>query len=255
MGGDIHLESRVGQGSRFWFDIDMPMEEIRPEVAALAERTIIGYQGPRKKVLVVDDSYANRAVLVDLLNPLGFEVTEAENGQEALEKATAWYPDFILMDIVMPVMDGLEAIRRLRQLPDFANVPLVAASASASTLEAHECLAVGASAFMAKPIDFNNLLQKLGTLLQLTWMYEQPGDAPLSEDNVMTSLVLPSSEEMEILYRLAQLGNMENILQRATYLVELDNRYRPFAEQLSLLARGYQSKALLSLVRRHMETT
>jgi signal transduction histidine kinase/DNA-binding NarL/FixJ family response regulator len=253
MGSDIHLESSIGQGSRFWFDLDMPLEEIKPDAAVFAERTIIGYQGPRKKVLIVDDIRANRTVLVDLLAPLGFEVMEAENGREALEKASAWHPDFILMDIVMPVMDGLEAIYRLRQLPAFKNVPLVAASASATSLEAEKCLAVGASAFTPKPIDFNKLLQQLDKLLQLTWIYEQPENTPLTEEDAAALLVLPSQEEMDILYRLAQLGNMQNILERAAYLVELDERYRPFADQLSLLAKGYQSKALLSLVQHHME--
>jgi len=254
MGSDIHLESRVGHGSRFWFDLDMPLdEEAQPEAAAFAEDAIIGYQGPRKKVLIVDDFHANRTVLVDLLIPLGFEVTEAENGQKALEKAVAWHPDFILMDIVMPVMDGLEAMRRIRQLPAFKNVPLVAASASTTSLEVQKCLAVGASAFMSKPIDFNNLLQQLGKLLQLTWIYEQPENASSTEGDAMGALVLPPPNEMEILHRLARLGNMQNILQRAAYLVELDERYRPLASQLSQLAKSYRSKAILSLVQRYME--
>ena len=253
MGGDIQLESRVGQGSRFWFDIDMPLEVVKPDAAVFAERTIIGYQGPRKKVLIADDVRANRTVLVDLLVPLGFEVMEAENGQEALEKASLWHPDFIVMDIVMPVMDGLEAIYRLRQLPAFKNVPLAAASASATSLEAEKCLAVGASAFMPKPIDFNKLLQQLDKLLQLTWIYEQPVDMPLTEEDAIGPLVLPSREEMGTLYRLARLGNMQNILERAAYLVELDKRYRPFADRLSLFAKGYQSRALLRFIQRHME--
>lgn len=253
MGSDIHLESRVGQGSRFWFDIDTPVDEVKPEASAFAERAIIGYQGPRKKVLIVDDALANRIVVVDLLVPLGFEVMEAENGREALEKASAWHPDFILMDIVMPVMDGLEAIYQLRQLPAFRNVPLVAASANVTSLEAQKCLAVGASAFMSKPIDFDKLLQQLDKLLHLTWIHEQPNVSTLAEDDATAPLVLPPQAEMDILYRLALLGNMQDILERAAYLIEIDKRYRPFADRLSLLAKGYQSKALLSLVQRHME--
>lgn len=250
---DIHVESRVGQGSRFWFDIDMPLDEVKPEAAVFAERAIIGYQGPRKKVLVVDDFRANRDVLADLLTSLGFEVMEAENGQEALEKALVWHPDFILMDIVMPVMDGLEAMYRLRQLPAFKNVPLVAASASTTNLEAQKCLEVGASAFMPKPIDFNNLLQQLGKLLQLAWIYEQPEDTPSTEGDATEPLVLPPPEEMETLHHLARMGNMQKILQQATYLAELDERYRPFANQVILLAKRYQSKAILSFVQGCME--
>lgn len=253
MSSDIHVESRIGQGCRFWFDIDMALDEVEPAATAGAERTIIGYQGPRRKILVADDVRTNRAVLVDLLTPLGFEVMEAENGQEALAQALAWHPDFILMDIVMPVMDGLDAIYRLRQLPAFKNLPLAATSACVTGLEAEECLAKGASAFMPKPLDCSNLLLQLEKLLQLTWIYEQQEDTPSTEDDATGPLVIPSPEEMKILYRLALVGNMQNILQRAAYLVELDKRYRPFANQLSLLAKGYQSKALVSLVQRYME--
>jgi signal transduction histidine kinase/DNA-binding response OmpR family regulator/CHASE3 domain sensor protein len=252
MGSDIHLESRVGQGSRFWFDIGLPVVEARPEAAAL-ERIVTSYQGPRKKVLIADDLRANRVMLVDLLSPIGFETMEAENGQEALEKAQAQHPDIILMDIVMPLMDGLEAICRLRQLSAFKDVPIIATSANASDTEAQKCLAVGATAFTPKPVDFNDLLQQLGRLLQLTWIEEQPEEASLTEGAALGPLVLPPPHEMEILHRLALLGNMQEILQRSVYLSELDERYRPLANQLRLLAKGYRSKAILSLVTCYLE--
>jgi signal transduction histidine kinase/ActR/RegA family two-component response regulator len=173
MGSEIHVESSLGQGSRFWFDIDLPVYEASLEAAPLTQ-IVVGYQGPRKRVLIVDDISENRAMLVDLLVTLGFDVSEAENGQECLGKAQALQPDMILMDIVMPMMDGLETITRLRQLPNFKNVPLIATSAAASKADSKKSLAVGATAFIPKPIDFNELLQQLGRFLQLTWTYEQP---------------------------------------------------------------------------------
>jgi signal transduction histidine kinase/DNA-binding NarL/FixJ family response regulator len=252
MGSDIHVESSLGQGSRFWFDIDMSVDETWLEAAPLA-RIVVGYQGPRKTVLIVDDISANRALLADLLVALGFDVIEAENGQEALEKAQALQPDLILMDIVMPVMDGLEATHRLRQLPGFKDVPLIATSASASDVDKQKSLAVGATTFIPKPVNFNELLQQFGRLLQLTWVYEQPGEASITEDESVGPLVSPPLQELEILNRLARLGNMQDILRHASYLIELDERYRPFASQLRLLAKGYRSKALRVLVQEHLE--
>lgn len=252
MGSDIHLQSQVGQGSRFWFDLDMPVDVARQETAAF-ERIVSGYQGPRKTVLIVDDVSANRAVLVDLLASLGFGIIEAQNGQEALEKAQALQPDFILMDIIMPVMDGLEAICRLRQLPAFKTTPLIAASASASDADIQKSLAVGATGFLPKPVDFNILLQQLGKYLQLTWIHEQVEEAPPPADEVPGPLASPPRSELEILHHMARLGNMQDIMQRTTYLAELDERYRPFASQLRQLARSYQSKAILSLVQRYLE--
>ena len=252
MGSDIQVESSLGQGSRFWFDIDIPVDETWRGTTPLA-LVVVGYQGPRKKVLIVDDVSANRSVLVDLLAVLGFDAIQAENGQEGVEKAQALQPDIILMDIVMPVMDGLQAIALLRQRPDFKNVPLIAMSASASDVDTQKSLEVGATAFMPKPVNFNELLQQLGKLLQLNWVYEQPEEEPSIEIEATTPQVSPPLEELETLYRLARLGNMQDILQRASYLIELDERYRPFANQLRLLAKECRSKAVRVLVQRHLE--
>ena len=112
---------------------------------------------------MVDDVAENRAVVVDMLTPLGFEMVEAANGREGLEIAQSLRPDLILMDIVMPEMDGLEATRRLRQLPAFKDVPIIAISASVSASEASKCLAAGMNAFLPKPIDVDKLLSQIAT--------------------------------------------------------------------------------------------
>lgn len=252
MGGDIRVESRIGQGSTFWFELDLPVVEAEM-AAAPAEVVVIGYQGARKKVLVVDDVAENRALLVDMLGQIGFEMVEAENGSEGLEKAQTLRPDLILMDIVMPEMDGLEATRLLRQLPAQMEVPIIAISASTSGGDKESSLAAGANAFQPKPIDFGILLPQIASLLKLNWTYALPPAGPAQEHEAAGPLLAPPAQEMEILHRLAREGNMRDIVQRAAHLAELDERYRPFADQLRLLAKGYQSKAILSLVERHLE--
>jgi signal transduction histidine kinase/DNA-binding response OmpR family regulator len=252
MGGDIRVESRIGQGSTFWFELDLPVVEAEM-AAAPAKVVVIGYQGARKKVLVVDDVAENRALLVDMLGQIGFEMIEAENGSEGLEKAQTLRPDLILMDIVMPEMDGLEATRHLRQLPAQMEVPIIAISASTSGGDKESSLAAGANAFQPKPIDFGILLPQIASLLKLNWTYALPPAGPAQEHEAPGPLLAPPAQEMEILHRLAREGNMRDIVQRAAHLAELDERYRPFADQLRLLAKGYQSKAILSLVERHLE--
>ena len=164
-----------------------------------------GYAGPRKKVLVVDDVAENRAVATDMLTPLGFEVVEAANGREGLEMAQRLRPDLILMDIVMPEMDGLEATRRLRELPAFKDVPIIAMSASVSASDSEKFLAAGMNAFSPKPIDVDRLLGQIATVLQLDWVYELPEEESSSElDASEEVLVVPPRQEMEVLYRLAR---------------------------------------------------
>ena len=250
MGSDIHVESRLGHGSRFWFELDLPIAHApAPADRAAEPRIITGYHGPRRKVLVVDDIASNRATMVDLLAPLGFDVIEADNGETGLELARAAAPDLILMDSVMPVMDGREATRRLRQGPANGAVPIIAVSASASVADQQDSLAVGANAFLPKPVDLDRLLVEIGTLLQLTWLPD-PRVAALAADDVAPPLVAPPAEEIDALYRLAKLGNMQRIRSHAEYLAALDAAYLPFAQQLRQLADRFQSRAILEFVTR-----
>ena len=252
MGSEIQVDSRVGQGSTFGFELEVPVME--PEIAAVhLESIVTGYEGPRRKILVVDDVAENRAVVVDMLQPLGFEVAEAVNGCEGVERARILQPALILMDIFMPEMDGLEATRRLRQLPACKNVPVIAISASTSSSDEASSLAAGANAFLPKPIHVERLLTQIGAMLRIKWIEEMPKAQPSPEQEVNGPLVTPPLEEMEILHRLARLGNMQDIVQQANYLSKLDERYSPFAGQLSLLAKGYRSKAIASLVQQYME--
>jgi DNA-binding response OmpR family regulator len=251
MGGDIHVTSQVGVGTTFWFELDVPV--IETVVAAPPERLVTGYEGPRKTVLVADDVAANRAMAVDLLSQLGFDVIEAANGREALEKAQAMRPDWILMDIVMPEMDGLEAARRLRQLPGLEDVPIIAMSASASGSDEQESLAAGVNAFVRKPIDLDQLLTQIATLLMLHWI-DEPKAPPAAEGEAGGPLVAPPAQELEHLYQLARLGNMRDIVQWTERVAALDERYRPFTDQLRLMAKGFQSKAILTLVERYLES-
>ncbi|WP_161974683.1 ATP-binding protein [Piscinibacter terrae] len=159
MGGDIGVESDLGHGSRFWFELRLPLA--RKQAAIIADRIATGYEGERKSVLVVDDVEENRALLVDMLRPLGFLTYEAHNGHEGVERALVLRPDMIFMDNVMPVMSGLDATRRLRGMPDFQNVPVIAISASASKADKDKAVEAGATDFLPKPFRAAQLLSLL----------------------------------------------------------------------------------------------
>ena len=169
MGSEIVVRSVPGQGSRFSLALDLPVMDApaaTPGPACMPR----GYAGPRKRLLVVDDVAANRMMLAEMLQALGFGVVEADNGQAALIVAARERPDLVLMDVVMPVMGGLEAMRRLRTLPAFARLPIIAVSASVTREHGQECLAAGASAYVPKPIDAARLVEQIGALLGLCWI-------------------------------------------------------------------------------------
>jgi CheY-like chemotaxis protein len=113
----------------------------------------------------------NRAMLVDCLGALGFETAQACDGAQALDVAARFQPDLVVMDVMMPVMDGFEATRRLRRMPRFADIPLIATSASATQDVQARCRAAGADAFISKPIEHDVLLETMGRLMDVTWVY------------------------------------------------------------------------------------
>jgi signal transduction histidine kinase len=167
MGGEIEVSSQPGQGSRFAFEIDAPAASV--QAAPPAAQAVGGYQGPRRRVLVVDDRAEHRALLVGMMQPLGFEMVEAAGGAQGLALAQALRPDLLLLDLVMPDLGGIEVIRRLRSAPGLGALPIVTVSASAGPEDQRLALAAGANAFLPKPVDRADLLRQAGSLLALRW--------------------------------------------------------------------------------------
>jgi CheY-like chemotaxis protein len=248
MGGDIEVCSRPSEGSVFSFDLEVPAADAQAQ-SPPARGTPIGYEGKRRKILVVDNVPQNLTMLLDSLGTLGFEMADASNGEEALEVAVQFRPDLIAMDLMMSVMDGFEAMRRLRLMPEFAHVPIIATSASATHKVQARCRAAGASAFIPKPIEQDLLLKTIERLMDLTWISEeskaQSTEAVGAGDR---NLVCPPPEEMMVLRQLARTGDMRAICEQANYLKGLDARFAPFATRLSTLAARYQSKAIVAFV-------
>jgi signal transduction histidine kinase/DNA-binding response OmpR family regulator len=248
MGGEITIDSAPDRGSRFSFDIRLACSQTSPQLLAKGPR-VTGYDGPRRRVLVVDDVDGNRAVVMDLLDSLGFELDEADQGEAAIKCVQASRPDLVLMDILMPVMDGLTAMQHIRGLPGCGQLPVIVLSAGASELDKARSLQMGADGFLVKPIDFDELLARIGALLRLAWRHEAP--PPPAGAGLEEPLTAPPPEEIEELYRLARIGNMRSIRQSAEALAARDPRYASFSRLLSTLASRFESQAIMELIARY----
>jgi signal transduction histidine kinase/ligand-binding sensor domain-containing protein/DNA-binding response OmpR family regulator len=174
MGGEIEVRSRPGEGSEFAFEVLLPKTE---EAPSGDERRVIGLlpgQGPIR-VLVVDDTEENRLLLKQLLTSTGFEVREASNGEQAVERFDEWRPAVIFMDVRMPVMDGLEATRRIRDIEyrgGRMRSVILALTAGAFEHEREEMLHGGADDYVAKPFRVGAIFEKIGQHLGLQYEYE-----------------------------------------------------------------------------------
>jgi signal transduction histidine kinase len=261
----IQVTSQPGKGSTFWFDLDLPeVTEWSWSARVSQEGTIAGYQGERRTILLVDDRWENRSVVVNLLQPLGFEVIEAIDGQEGLQKAVELQPDLIIADLVMPVMDGFELIRKLRQLPQFQAVPIVVSSASVFEADQGESLAAGANEFIPKPISANGLLETLKSQLQLEWVYEveeleksdrtQAGSpATLNSQPQSESVMqLPQPDVLNRLYSLAKKGELDEVLAEVNQQEQRGEPCHSFIQEIRRLAEGFQVKQLKAFLEQHL---
>jgi CheY-like chemotaxis protein len=213
---------------------------------------VTGYRGARRSILVVDDMPENRAMLAETLGQLGFGILQAADGTEGVDLASAMQPDLILMDVRMPVMDGLEATQRIREVTALASVPIIAVSAGVAPEEQARSLAAGANGFLTKPIDHDELLRTIARHLPLDWISEQSERAAGSGAEAAPEIAPPQAE-IEILHTLAMAGDMREIRAQASRLIALDDRFRPFADTIQRLAQAYQSQALLSHIERHLD--
>ncbi|MEW5959513.1 MAG: ATP-binding protein, partial [Chloroflexota bacterium] len=257
MGGELHLQSEPGRGSTFWFEIALPRVEAVKKPAQPATLIITGYKGPRRKVLVVDDIPSHQAILVNLLEAVGFEVLEATDGQEAIHVARATQPDLILMDRWMPVLDGFAAARQMRQNPALRAVPIIAVSAGVSAEDQALSREMGIDDFLPKPVHWPRLVALLEQHLELEWKYAEKDKSRRSrlKDELLlqpSKLTPPPHEELVVLLDLALRGNMRAIRERAEHINRLDRRYGPFAHQLRRLAGSFADREILALLEKHL---
>lgn len=254
MGGNITVHSVPGQGSTFRFELKLPVSDLPTPQPNLRECRVIGYTGPRRQILVVDDSRYNRKLLVDLLHPLGFLVEEAANGQDAVNHVQAKRPDLILMYMVMPVMSGQEAIRIIRSLPAGQEVRIIAISANITEKPGADT-PDGCDAFLLKPLEVRNLFTHLETLLRLQWIFAQPTETVIVDTNARsTPISLPPQEELQRLYQFALKGDMTRIASEAVHLQARLPDMQAFAATLHHLARTYQDEEVLQFIGQFLQS-
>ncbi|MGD1922397.1 MAG: ATP-binding protein [Pleurocapsa sp.] len=260
MGGELQATSKLNKGTTFWFEIDLKETSNWQEVAHIAsvQGKITGFQREECKILVIDDRWENTSVVVQLLEPFGFEMKSAENGQEGLAIAIEWQPDLIITDLAMPVMDGHEMLSQLRQLPEISSdMKVIVSSASVFESDRQKSLKAGANDFLPKPIQKDVLLQTLQQHLSLEWTYDQQSISAKKARVVVDKatqipqsvpIIPPSPEDVAILHDLSRKGLINDLLQEIERIEDIDAKFSQFTQTLREYAKSFKLRQIKTFI-------
>ncbi|MEK8021971.1 MAG: ATP-binding protein [Candidatus Parabeggiatoa sp.] len=255
MEGELTVKSVLGEGSCFLVLLNLPIVLDASKVTPTDHPIIIGYQRKASEesiqkepftILVIDDRWENRMMLENFLSPLGFNILEAEEGIDGINKAQKWHPDLIIMDLMMPKMDGFEATRQIRQTPEIKDIPILAASASVFESHRQESLKAGCNDFVDKPIKDNKLFELIEKYLNLQWIYEDESDTHVSPELPEDKPVLPkfSAQEAATFLEMAMVGDIASLLEFAQQLEQSDAHLASFAKKITTLTNNFELEKL-----------
>jgi signal transduction histidine kinase/DNA-binding response OmpR family regulator len=252
MDSQIQVKSELDKGSLFQFEVCLPESKDWMIVnCTLTQGMVKGYQGIPRKILIVDDRWENRSVLINLLEPIGFLLQEVTNGQEALDCFHDFDPDLVITDLAMPVMDGFELIQHLQQAE--LSLSIVVSSASVFITDQHKSLKAGANAFLAKPVQASELLEILAQQLELTWTYEQQPSPIPAQATSSDLIVAPDSDTLALLYDLTMQGMMYELIAHLDQLETSNSALIPFIQEIRQFAKRFQIQQIQTFIESFLE--
>ncbi len=229
MGGELSVKSEQGRGTVF--QLRLFLSEVRvPQAVVHVEHDIVGYLGPRRRVLVVDDHIEHRRVLAGMLEPLGFELLMAANGQEALSQVSLHNPDLILMDLSMPQLDGWQTAALIRRSIG-STAPIIVISANAFV--DGSSVAADCNDYLPKPVHAPILLDKIRQQLALEWIRRDAGQPRPRPAGLPAAALLALQQQ-------ASLGYLRGVLQLLDQLERDEPAAAQQIEALRQLARRFQ---------------
>jgi len=261
MGGELKVRS-TPRGSIFQVRLFLPSVHL-PQgqhgrgmrgmrgLALAATQQRSGYRGPRRRILVVDNERVDRELLLNILQPLGFEVAQAASGLECLDLHASFQPDLILMDLAMPGMDGWEASYILRR-KQMSAIPIAIISANAFDKGMENPAGIRTEDFFIKPVNVNELLDWIGTRLALEWTkQDMPAHAPAPAASA--ELIFPPPAIMAALRDLIRVGYVRGIQNKLDEIGALDPRYQRFTHTMRGFAARFQLDAMADFVKENNE--
>lgn len=258
MGGEISVSSEVGRGTTFKFSIAAQVVDATAIETKQPTRTVIALEPnqPCYRILIVDDKFINRQLLIKLLKPLGFELQEASNGKEAVELWESWEPHCIFMDMRMPVMDGYQATQRIKSSLKGHGTAIIALTASALEEEKAVILSVGCEDFIRKPFQESEIFAAIQKFLGVKYIYEE--NSGNYNDYLITTKELTADDWTKLSAEIATLPSdlVKNFYQATidldlklmlTVIAQIRQYNHFLGETLADLAKNFQYQKILTL--------
>ena len=250
MGGKITVTSEVGKGSVFRFDVAVTLGESTAAGRKADLRRVVKLQPGQRtyRVLIADDVEDNRELLRILLEAVGFETTQAADGEEVLRQFAHCQPDLILLDLRMPVLDGYEVIRRIRAGTGSPPVKIIVVTASAFQESRHAILAAGADDFILKPFRDTKLLEIIREFLGVKYIYADDAAvaAPVAAPKIdRAALAALPRDWLDAMRNAATNADMDHLLE---VIARIEPRDAALARGLRQLMERFDYKKLLQLL-------
>lgn len=251
MGGELHVESTLAQGSLF--TVNIPIQRATPQdvtKAPIAAKRVtrLSSDQPTIRILIVEDYLQNRLLLSNILKQAGFMTNEAENGKIALTIFQQWHPDFIWMDMRMPVMDGYEATRQIRALPGGKEVKIVALTASVFKEQLPEIRAAGCDALVFKPYKTHQIFDAMAEQLGISYEYEEDSSSQGKNDEPVVDAQCLGAMPLKWRQQLHQ-AVLELDRESSRAVIEtIAEQYPSLHSALSLLIEALAFEELLTLL-------
>ncbi|WP_347986620.1 ATP-binding protein [Methylomonas sp. AM2-LC] len=251
MGGELVVQSQINQGSTFSVRLLLP--SVNAELETEPQADIVGYKGRRRRIMIVVDQHEHRELMLSLLEPLGFYLSEAYSGEDCLSKIANQVPDLLLLDMSMSGINGIETALRLREQD--INIPIVVISANAFADDRVAALNAGCNDFLTKPFRVPELLSKLKLYLALSWQFKD--DEQHAEQQELSAVIVPPTHLLQACIECVRIGDLLGLQQLLRELSAEHFEYAPYFAKLTDLASQFRVGEIKTLLTNstHKETT
>lgn len=253
MGGELIVSSRENKGSVFKFSANFSKHTERSQLPGIQLAHITGYEWEKQRpvrILIADDHILSKKYIADALKSIGFTVSQADDGQQAIEIALKEQPDLILMDLMMTEMDGFEATGIIRTFRHMKDVVIIAISTTNHGKSSQGFIRKEFDAFILKPVEIDRLLETIRSFIGLKWkLAEITYSQTVSNDD---PLELPPASTMTILMDLARRGNLRKVKDMADRIRKEHPECEKFSSTLEKLADNFEEIELYKFIEKLM---